>query len=286
MTTPSRPEFCDAPNRRSLLFGAGAGLVAAPFLGGAALAAAPKRHVLKLGLASYSLRAFPIEKVITICKDLGITSLTNKDFHLPREPDKLEAAKKAFADAGIALLGAGVIYMKNDEAVVRKDFEYARAAGVPLIVAAPDPDAFDLVERMIKEFNMPVAVHNHGPEDKHFPAPADVMKLIARRDKRFGVCMDIGHTVRAGADPIKCVTECGPRLFDLHIKDLKDKNDKNSQTETGKGVIDVAGLLKVLVKKRFAGHVALEYEINKDDPVPGIRESLAYIRGVLAGISA
>ncbi|MDZ4693757.1 MAG: sugar phosphate isomerase/epimerase [Deltaproteobacteria bacterium] len=285
MSSSTRPLFPLAPNRRALLFGAGAGLAVSRLVAGSAIAA-PKGHTLKVGLASYSLRAFSIEKVIAICKDLGVTSLTNKDMHLPREPDKLEQAKKAYADAGIDILGAGVIYMKNDEAVVRKDFEYARAAGVPMIVAAPDPDAFDLVEKMIKEFNMPVAVHNHGPEDKHFPAPADVMKLIARRDKRFGVCMDIGHTVRAGADPIRCVSECGPRLFDLHIKDLKDKNDKNSQTETGKGIIDVAGLLKVLVKKRFAGHVALEYEINKDAPVPGIKESLAYIRGVLAGLKA
>lgn len=244
---------------------------------------------LKLGLASYSLRKLKVDEVIAACQEIGVRHITLKDMHLPRtaSPEELEATRARFAAAGVEIMGGGVINMKNDEAQVRKDFEYARAAKLPLIVASPTPDALDLVERMIKEFGISVAIHNHGPEDATgFASPRDIIAQIKKRDRRLGVCMDIGHTVRAGADPIACVAACGPRLLDLHIKDLKDKTDKKSQTEVGKGAIDVAGLLKVLARRRFAGHVALEYEINESAPLPGIRESLAYLRGVVAGLGA
>lgn len=269
------------PARRHLLSAAG-GLMGA---GVVPSTAAGKSHELTIGLASYSARKLSVEELIAFCKLAGVTHLTAKDMHLPREAAALTAAREKYAAAGIRLAGGGVIYMKNDEVQVRKDFEYAKAAGLPLIVAAPDPDALDLVERLIKEFGIPVAIHNHGPEDKHYPGPADVMKVIAKRDPRLGVCMDVGHTVRAGADPIACVRQCGRRLFDLHVKDLMDAKSKDSQTEVGRGVVNVAGLMKALRRARFAGHVAIEYEINPDDPRAGIRESLAFVRGVVAGLS-
>jgi sugar phosphate isomerase/epimerase len=77
------------------------------------------------------------------------------------------------------------------------------------------------------------------------------------------------------------VDDCGERLLDLHVKDLRDKKDKDSQVEVGRGALDIPGLLRALVKARFAGHVALEYEINADAPQVGIKESIAYLRGVM-----
>jgi sugar phosphate isomerase/epimerase len=112
------------------------------------------------------------------------------------------------------------------------------------------------------------------------------MAAIRKRDRRLGVCMDVGHTVRGGMDPVKMVAECGDRLFDLHAKDLTNKADKNSRIEVGMGIIDQAALLQALARRGFSGHVALEYEIKPEDPVPGIRESLAYLRGVAAGLHA
>ena len=278
-------------SRRTLWQCAGAGSLAMLGLSGAADAASAKAAVrrapaLKLGLASYSLRKLSVDQLIQACASLGLSYLTLKDMHLPREPKELQTAVGKYKAAGITVMGAGVIYMKNEPEKVRKDFEYARDAGVPLIIAAPDPDALDLVEGLVKEFNMPVAIHNHGPEDKHYPGPSDVMKLIHKRDKRMGICMDIGHTVRAGEDPVALVGKLGPRLFDLHVKDLKDPKDKGSQVESGKGVLDLVGLCKALQKRKFTGQVGLEYEINEAAPLPGIVESLAYLRGVLAGIGA
>jgi sugar phosphate isomerase/epimerase len=93
--------------------------------------------------------------------------------------------------------------------------------------------------------------------------------------------MDIGHTSRAGVDPVKTVEECKERLLDLHVKDLKDKMVKESQTEVGKGALDIPGLFRALHKIGFSGHIGLEYEINETNPVVGIKESFAYMRGVL-----
>jgi sugar phosphate isomerase/epimerase len=154
-----------------------------------------------------------------------------------------------------------------------------------LIVAAPELAAFDAIEAAIKEFDIKVGVHNHGPEDKLFPAPQDAYKLLKGRDPRFGLCMDIGHTTRAGVDPVMTVDECRDRLLDIHVKDLKDKTNKDSQCEVGKGALDIPGLFRALLKIGFQGHVGLEYEINAEAPQVGIRESFSYMRGVLDSLS-
>jgi sugar phosphate isomerase/epimerase len=218
-----------------------------------------------------------------MCKEMDIAYINIKDFHLPMtdSPEAIGAARKKIEAAGLTIMGGGTITLKNDAAQVRKAFEYAKAAGFPLIVAAPEPAAFDLIERAIQEFGIKVGIHNHGPEDKAFPAPQDAYRLLKGRDPRFGLCMDIGHTVRAGVDPVKTVDECKDRLLDLHVKDLKVKTDKESQTEVGKGALDIPGLFRALHKIAFTGHVGLEYEIKEMSPQVGMRESFSYMRGVL-----
>jgi sugar phosphate isomerase/epimerase len=272
-----------------------AGLAAAAPLGslaasGTALAQSttPKPLPLKIGVASYSLRKFPREKAIAALKQLNVKYVTIKDVHLARtdSPDQIRAARKEFEDAGITIMGGGTLTWKTaDEAAMRKDFEYAKAAGMPLVVCSPAPDTLDLLEKMVKEFDIKAAIHNHGTEDPWWPAPSDVLKKIDTRDPRMGVCMDIGHATRAGADVVKAVAAAGPRLLDLHIKDLTDGTNKDSQVEVGRGILPVVGVFKELVRTRFAGHVSLEYEIKADDPVPGMMESLSYMRGVAAALA-
>ena len=209
-----------------------------------------RAHRLKVGLASYSLRKLTLDQVLDACKDADVAYVNLKDVHLPMTdpPEKIQATRKRIEAAGLTIMGGGTITLKNDEAQVRKAFDYARHAGFPLIVAAPEPAAFDVIEKMIQEFGIKVAIHNHGPEDKFFPAPQDALRLLHGRDKRFGLCMDIGHAARAGADPVKAVDECKDRLLDLHLKDLKDTTAKDSQTEVGKAALDIPGLFRALQK--------------------------------------
>jgi sugar phosphate isomerase/epimerase len=249
-------------------------------------AAAPER--LKLGVASYSLRKFPFEKALEMAKACGVKYINFKDVHLARTdpPDAIKAARAKTEAAGFTIMGGGTITMKNDEAAVRKDFEYAKLAGMPLIVAAPSTDSLDVVEKLAKEFQIKVAIHNHGPEDKFFPSPYDVYKAVKGRDKMMGLCVDIGHTWRAGVDPTKAILELRDRVYDLHVKDLRDLKDRDSQVIVGKGAIDFPALFRALIKIGYSGHVGLEYEIDADDPLPGMLQSFAYMRGVLAGISS
>jgi sugar phosphate isomerase/epimerase len=246
-----------------------------------------KAYRLKLGLASYSARKLTLDQTLELCRDVDIAYINIKDFHMPRT-DSLEtntATRKKIEAAGLQIMGGGTITLKNDAAQVRSAFEYARAGGFPLIVAAPEPAAFDAIEAAIKEFDIKVGVHNHGPEDKLFPAPQDAYKLLKGRDPRFGLCMDIGHTTRAGVDPVKTAFECRDRLLDVHVKDLKVKTDKDSQCEVGKGALDIPGLFRALLETNFQGHVGLEYEINAEAPQVGIRESFSYMRGVMDSLS-
>ncbi len=233
------------------------------------------------------MRKQTLDQVIEFCKAQRITQITLKEMHLPlaSTPAQLAEARAKLEAAGITLAGVGVIYMKTEEEVARA-FAYAKAAGAPLIVAAPNPELIDVVEKAVKEHDLPLAIHNHGPEDKHYQAPKDILPIIKKRDRRLGICMDVGHTVRAGSDPVRAIAECGARLFDLHLKDLKDKADRDSRTEIGAGIIDQVAILKALAKRRFSGHCAVEYEVNPTDPTGGIRESLAYLRGIAAAIGA
>src|SRR5206468_3911820 len=112
----------------------------------------------------------------------------------------------------------GVIYIKNNPEEPRRAFAYAHDSGMPLIVASPDLDALDAVEAFAKEYDIRVAIHNHGPTDKTYPSPLDVLKILRNRDSRLGICMDVGHTVRIGEDPVKVIKECAARLYDFHIK--------------------------------------------------------------------
>jgi sugar phosphate isomerase/epimerase len=262
----------------------------APHVSARAIVQAPdtRPERLKLGVASYSLRKFPFDKAIEMAKACDTKYINFKDVHLPRtdSPEAIKAARAKTEAAGLTIMGGGTITMRNDEAAVRKDFEYAKLAGMPVIVAAPDFESLDLIEKLAKEYQIRIAIHNHGPEDKFFPSPYDAYKMIKGRDKHMGLCVDIGHTVRTGTDPAKAVLDLRDRVYDLHVKDLRNLKDRDSQVIVGKGAIDFPALFRALLKIGYTGHVGLEYEIDVDNPLPGMQQSFAYMRGVLAGISA
>lgn len=241
---------------------------------------------LKMGVASYSLRKFTLDEAIGMTRELGLKYICLKDVHLPLKTtrEQRQEANRKISAAGLVLLGGGVIYMKNQEEDIRNVFQYAKDAGMPTIVCSPHPDALDTVEKMTKEFDIRIAIHNHGPTDKTYPAPQDALKLIRDRDARMGICIDLGHTVRIGADAVAAIKECGSRLYDFHMKDVSAATPKGTEVTIGKGVIDIPAVLKALLEVKFAGHLALEYEPSPENPLPGMKESLAYLRKSFAAL--
>jgi sugar phosphate isomerase/epimerase len=243
---------------------------------------------VRLGLASYTFRNFSRAQMIGFMKQLNVFALNVKDVkdHLPLDPQAEATALADYAAAGIRLHAAGAIYFTKDEdADIRSKFEYCKRAGIAVIVAGdPAPETLPRIEKFVKEFDIRIAIHNHGPEDRLWPSPLDVLKEVKVMDPRIGCCIDVGHAARAGTDVVQAIHEAGPRLFNLHMKDLTNFQSKESQVAVGDGIVPVRAMFEALIAIRYQGFVDLEYEIRPDDPMPGVISSFAYMRGVLAGI--
>ena len=279
-------------NRRQFLRLAGAG--AAVSLGGATASAARARRLIlprtakrrfELGLASYTLRKFKLDETLAMTKRVGLKYICFKSFHLALDstPQQIRDVVKKVKDAGLILYGGGVISMKK-EADVENAFEYAKAAGMKVIVAGPVPELLPLVDKKVKQYDIKIAIHNHGPGDKHWPTPDQAYDKIKQYDKRIGFCHDIGHTQRLGIDPIVSTEKVADRLHDIHIKDVTGPTAKDHGCEVGRGVIDIPRFLRTLLKIRYAGIVSFEYEKDADDPLAGLAESVGYVKGALAAI--
>jgi sugar phosphate isomerase/epimerase len=243
---------------------------------------------VKLGIATYTFRNFTRAQMIPWLKQLKVASINCKDVkdHLPMDAAAEEQAISDYRANGIELHAAGTIYFPKDEDEdIRTKFEYCKRAGIKVIVAGdPAPATLPRIEKFVKQYDIRIAVHNHGPEDKIYPSPIDVLKDIKNMDERMGCCIDVGHCVRAGTDVVEAIHAAGPRLHNMHIKDLASFTDKESQVAVGQGKMPIRDIFDALVKTNYEGWVDLEYEIHGDDPMPGVTESFAYMRGVLAGM--
>jgi len=242
---------------------------------------------LKLGVASYSLRKFPRAQAIEIIKKLGVRYVCIKEFHLryADSPADRAAGRKEFESAGLTIVGGGTIYLqKDDDADIRFYFDYARDCGMPLMVIGPTRQTLPRIERFVKQYDIKVAIHNHGPEDKHFPTPESALDAIKGMDPRVGLCIDVGHTARTGTDPVESIRRAGARLLDLHIKDLRDPSQRGTDCPVGEGSLPIVQIFRELKRMNYQGGVNLEYEIEADNPLLGMAKSFAYMRGVLAGL--
>lgn len=250
---------------------------------------APAAGSVRLGVASYSLRKLPLDKTLDAIKALRTPYVNFKSFHLPYETPAAElvAMRKRIEGAGFTIVGGGTVdFTRDTDEDVRRLFEYAKAAGMPLMVSTFAPALLVRIERFVKEYDIGIAIHNHGPEDKRYPSPYDVLALVKNSDPRVGLCMDIGHTARTGTDIVKAARDAGPRLLDVHVKDLRETTGpkaRDTQCIVGEGVLPIPALFNALGTMGYRGTVNLEYEIDADDPLPGMKQSFAYMRGVLAG---
>lgn len=241
----------------------------------------------KLGVCTYSLREYSRALAIRCVQELHTPYVSVKEFHLPYRstPEELENGRKEFARAGLVIMSGGNIGLsKDDPDDIRRYFEYARMCGMPMMVCAPTHTNLGTIEKFVREYNIRIAIHNHGPEDKQFPTPQSVLAVVKDMDPRCGLCMDAGHTARAGANVVESIQEAGPRLFDMHIKDLRTFEPHAVQCDVGEGIMPIVGIFQQLHKIGYQGCVNLEYEINGDNPLPGMKNSFSYMRGVLAGL--
>jgi len=276
-------------SRRTFLQTSALGLVAAgsaPVLSACAGTGKEKQVkseiLFQLAIASYTFRKFTLEDTLAMTARLAIKNIAFKSFHLPLEstPEQIAEAVKKVHAAGLNLYGGGVIYM-NNEAEMNQAFEYAKNAGMKVIIGAPAHELLPQVEQKVKDYDIKLAIHNHGPGDNLYPTAASIIEKIGDMDPRMGICLDIGHTVRVGGDPVKDVEAWPDRILDVHIKDESEAVPDGQTIEIGRGVIDIPAFLRTLVKIGYKGMLSFEFEKDEDDPLPGLAESVGYVRGVL-----
>lgn len=235
----------------------------------------------RIGVAGYNFRQQDLDKSLAFLHDLGVKYMSVKDFQLPMNatPADVAALKAKMAGYDIDGYCLGPIYMRSKEEV-DKTFEYAKQYDFKLLIGVPNYDLIPYVEQKVKEYDIPLAIHTHGPDSAPFPDAEEVMKYVGKLDKRMGICMDLGHTVRYGKNCIDHIRKYSDRIFDIHIKDVTEPSKAGKTCPMGRGVMDIPAIVKALKAVGYKGVLTLEYEPNPENPFPAISESIGYLRGV------
>jgi len=194
------------------------------------------------------------------------------------DADAIARVKKTLADAGVIVMGYGVVPFKKDHDANRKVFEFAKAMGFRYLSADPTPDSFDSLDKLVEEYGVAVGIHNHGPGHRYAKIDT-IAEAIKGHHEKIGCCVDTGHFLRSREDPVRAVEVFGKRVYGVHLKDVKDATEF---TVLGKGDLRTVDLLKALAKARYDYCLAVEYEEHPENPIADIEACLAAARGAVA----
>jgi len=245
---------------------------------------------LRVGVQSYCFRNFKEHaKLQEMIHTLGLPSIELwPGGHLPVDTPKeeLERVVADYKSAGIDIDACGVVAFDDDEAKSRQVFEYAKVLGVLGISASPNYEALPLMVKLTEEYGIPIAIHNHGPEDKLFPTVKELRQYIAPLPSSVGLCVDTGHFQRSGIDPLAVIDEFADRVNGIHLKDMIPNSSGDWEDAIiGKGRLDLPALVKKLKEIGFDGYCSLEYESDPDNPIPAMQDCLAELRSACATVA-
>lgn len=242
---------------------------------------------LNLGIQMYSLRGYPVDEALGHVKDLGLKVIEFYPGMFPVTDDQaaIDAMKDKVSALGLTMSAYGVNRFTKDAAANRKLFAFAKAAGIPILGADPDPDSFASLDDLVKEFDIRIAIHNHGPTHRYNKV-VDVLEAIEKHDARIGACADLGHFLRSGERPTEVIRLLAGRLYGIHLKDFAEMQDKTKGVILGQGHIDVPAVFAALEQARFPadGALSIEYEENPRDPVAEIRQCIEAARDAMAAV--
>jgi sugar phosphate isomerase/epimerase len=264
--------------------------------GAKAGAASGKDSKFKLAMAGYTFNKFNLEQTLEMMKQVDVHYLCIKDFHLPLDSsaEQIAAFHEKCKSYGVTGYGVGPIYMGSEEEV-NKAFEYARAVGVKIVVGVPykkvenkrvaSTELLQVVDKKVREYDMKYAIHNHGPDmPELFPTAESVMSMIKDLDGRIGLCLDIGHQLRDGKDPIMALKQFSERVHDIHIKNVNAADKSGKSVEMPRGLINIPAFVRMLRQVGYSGMCSLEYEKDMTSPLLGVAESVGYFRGVMDSV--
>lgn len=233
----------------------------------------------QMGLQTYTLRDFSFDQTLGHLKDLGLqyAQFFSKQLPVTDDKAKIAEAQEKMKAAGVKILSWGVQGFSKDLEKNRKSFEFAKAMGFPVYSANPSADSFESLAALTKEYGVKIAIHNHGPEDKTYGKLEQVQKAVEKWPVEIGACVDTGHVLRSGENPVDWIKALGPRVHDVHLKDFAGPKGEDERT-LGKGKLDVVGVLKALKDVKFTGILALEYERNGPKLIDDIKECLETVK--------
>ena len=243
----------------------------------------------KLGIQLYSLRGYKRDEALKHASDMGFEQVEFYGGMLATDSSDEEIAetKKKVAGLGLSISGHGVNKLTKDAAENRKIFEFARKLGAPCITADPDLDSFDSLDELVREFDIRIAIHNHGPRHRYNKA-IDVLRVIEGRDERIGACADLGHYIRSGQNAPEVIRLLKGRLYGIHLKDFAEMKDETNGVILGKGHLNVEEVFSELQLAGFPsnGALSLEYEENEKDPLADIRECVAAAQAAMKAVKS
>jgi sugar phosphate isomerase/epimerase len=236
-----------------------------PFVNAQSSAAKSKEAGPKLGLQTWTCRNMTFDQVVDFAVKHGISQIQFIKAHFdPTGPKEETLRKKAILDQkGLVAYSFGVNQTSMDKEANRKLFEFAKLMGMNVIIVEPKNMAeWDNLEELVKEYDIKLAIHNHG-RGTVYGDPATVRKVLAERDRRIGVCLDIGHVVGAGFDATEVFRSYGDRVYDMHFKDKTVQTDAKGKatpvdTEIGKGDTKFPALFAEIKKSKWSGVLAIE----------------------------
>ena len=198
--------------------------------------------------------------------------------------ETIEKLKAKAKQHGLLIVNFGVVGIPKDEAGARKVFEFAKKLGVCAITIEPSADQIDLIEKLIKEYDIAAGIHCHpkraNKPDYKLWDPNYVFSLVKDRDPRFGVCADVGHWTRSSVDAVAGLKIFKGRVISVHLKDIVESgNPDASDLPLGLGVTNVKGILRELRRQKFDGNISIEYERDWENTVPDIAQCVGYVRG-------
>ncbi|NDV97051.1 sugar phosphate isomerase/epimerase [Dysgonomonas sp. 521] len=239
-------------------------------------------ELFKVAIAGYTFVNFNLDETLKMMQEVDVHYLCIKDFHLPLNStdEEIAAFHAKLASYNVTGYAVGPIYMKTKEEV-DKAFEYAKRVGVKLIVGVPNHDVLPYVDQKVKEYDFKYAIHLHGPDIDLYPHATDIYEHVKDLDPRIGMCLDIGHNMRAGHDPVADLKKYSERVFDIHMKNTTAASKEGKTGEIGRGIIDIPAFVRMLREVKYTGACSLEYERNMKAPLAGIAESIGYFRGVI-----
>jgi len=227
---------------------------------------------LPVGAQSYSFRKFDTRGAVECLKKLGADTMEFCAVHFPPDAGDpgFPAIKEMLAAEKVLVPCFGVESFSGDAAANRKKFEFGKALGLRVLTADPAPEAFDNLEELVEEFQIKIAIHNHGPGAR-YDKVSDTVEGVNGRHPYIGACVDTGHYLRSNEQPHEVIEQLGDRVISVHLKDWIIGGEEKI---LGEGDMDLVAVAKALLNINFTGPIVMEYEESPENPVPDMQKGL------------